>query len=217
MSIQSNPVKIIIADDHPLIRYSLKAMLYDIPEFKLVGEAANGAELTELAKKLKPEIVIVDIKMPVMDGIEATKQLIKELPETDVIVLSMVDDEYTICNILEAGVKGYLLKDAMIDEVITAIKAVYNGERYFSKQIMNKITHIVAGLYGPHKNPSSNFSAKEIAVIKLICEEYSTKQIADHLSISKRAVDGVRDHILKKINAKNTAGLVVYALKNKIY
>lgn len=209
------PIKIIIADDHPLIRHSLKLKLNDNSEFKLVGEAANGIELIDLAKRLKPDIVITDIKMPVMDGIEATKQLTKLLPGTNVIALSMMDDKDMMLNMLYAGAKGYLLKDVMVDEITTAINTVHLGLPYFSKQVYNCITKMITGVN--FKNPKLNLSQKENTIIQLICREYSTKQIADHLKISKRAVDGLRDNILKKINAKNTAGLVVYAMKQKIW
>ena len=214
MTADRTPVTIIIADDHPLFRLSLKIIINDIPEFKLVAEAANGQELIDLAKKLKPDIVITDIQMPVMDGIEAAKQIMKELPDTKIIALTIVDKEYQIAEMLEAGVKGYLLKDAIADKVIIAIKTVYKSETYFSHSVETNITKMVAdGNYSAYKKTKPQFSEKEIAIIKLISHEYSNKEIAHTLGLTKRSVEGSREQILQKLGAKNSAAIVAYAIK----
>lgn len=197
------PIEIIIADDHPLIRYSLKLAIGENPGYKITGEASNGKELISLALSLKPNIIIVDIKMPVMDGISATRQLAVELPETAIIALSVIDEEDLIIEMLQAGAKGFLRKDVMVEEVMVAIEMVHNGKYYFSRQVSDAITGRVArGDLHSSKKQQPDFSEKELAIIKLISREFSTKQIADHLKITKRSVDGLRENILKKIDAK---------------
>lgn len=216
--IANPPITIIIADDHSLFRLSLKIIINDIAEFKLIAEAANGFELVNAAKKFKPDIIITDIQMPVMDGIEATKQIMKELPESKIIALTIMDKEYQIADMLEAGAKGYLLKDAIADEVVNAIKTVYKGETYFSRSVTTNITKMVAdGGYRSHKKPTSQFSEKEIAIIKLISHECSNKEIADKLRLTKRSVEGIREQIIQKLGAKNSAGIVAYAIKNNLW
>ena len=218
MTTTYKPIEIIIADDHPLFLHSLKSLFKDSSEFKVVAEVANGFELVEVAKKLKPDIIITDIKMPVMDGITATTQLAHELPACGIIALSIVDEQNLVVDMLEAGAKGYLLKDTVIEELIQAVKTVYKGQTYFSNSIKTSVTDMVAkGEYGSYKSMLQQFSKKDLEIIKLICEEYSTKEIADKLKTTKRAVDGSREVILKKMGVKNSAGLVRYAIKNKLY
>lgn len=212
------PIEIIIADDHPLFIHSLKSLFTDLSEFKIVAQAANGIELVEMSKRLQPDIIITDIKMPKMDGIAATKQLARELPACGIIALSVVDEQDLIVDMLEAGARGYLLKDTVIEELLEAVRTVHKGQNYFSNVIKSSITDMVAkGEYNLHKSLLQQFSAKELEIIKLICEEYSTKEIADKLHTTKRAVDGSREVILKKMGVKNSAGLVRVAIKNKIY
>jgi DNA-binding NarL/FixJ family response regulator len=212
------PIEIVIADDHPLFLHSLSALFKDTSEFRLLGQASNGHELVEVSRKYKPDIIITDIKMPVMDGIEATLLLTKELPGCGVIALSIVDEENLIVDMLQAGAKGYLLKDTVIDELLQAVRTVYKGQTYFSDSVKISITDMVAkGEYASHKALLHQYSEKELNIIKLICEEYSTKEIADRLKITKRAVDGLREVILKKMKVKNSAGVVRYAIKHKLY
>jgi len=213
----ATPAKIIIADDHSLFRLSLKIIINDIPGFKIVGEAANGLELVDLSKRFKPDIIITDILMPVMDGIEAVKQIIKELPATKIIALTIVHKEYQIADMLEAGAKGYLLKDVVAEELVSAIKTVHKGETYFSNTVKTNATLMIAkGNYSSYKKPKPEFSEKEMAIIKLISMEDSNKEIAQKLGIKKRAVECSREQILHKLGAKNSAGIVVYAIKNDI-
>ena len=217
MTPNRTPVTIIIADDHPLFLKSLKLVINETHEFKVVAEAANGQELVELAKKIKPDIIITDIMMPVMDGIEAAKQIMKVLPDTKIIALTIVDKDYQIADMLQAGCKGYLLKDVIAEELVTAIKTVYKGETYFSKDIKTNVTEMVAkGNYSSYKKLKTEFSEKEITIIKLISNEYSNKEIADKLGLTKRSVEGLREHIIQKLGAKNSAAIVVYAIKNNL-
>ena len=212
-------IDIILADDHEIFRDGFSVMLNKFPEVKLVGEAADGEELVKLVRSLKPEVVVTDIKMPKMDGIEATKQLKKEFPHIGIIALSMFDEEDLIVDMLEAGAKGYLLKNAHKDEIISAVKSVHRDEPYYCRETTHKLAQMIAkSTFNPYKKiVKPEFSDKEVAIIKLICDECSNKEIGDQLSLSKRTVEGYRERILEKINAKNSVGIVVYAIKNKIF
>lgn len=213
------PIDLILADDHEIFRDGLSVMIKKMPEINLVAEAANGEELIALALKFNPNIIITDIKMPKMDGIEATKQLKNQLPNIGIIALSMFNEEDLIIDMLEAGAKGYLLKNAHKDEIIAAVKAVHSNQAYYCKDTTNKLAQMISkSKFNPHKKINKpEFSAIEIAVIKLICEEYSNKEMGEKLAISKRTVESYREKILNKMDAKNTAGIVVYAMKNKLY
>jgi DNA-binding NarL/FixJ family response regulator len=219
MKSTSTSINIILADDHEIFRDGFRVMISKIQEMNLIGEAQNGKELIKLTKKLNPDIIITDIKMPVMDGIEATKQLKTEQPKVGIIALSMFNEEHLIVDMLEAGAKGYLLKNANKEEIIAAVKAVYNDQPYYCKDTTKKLAQMIAhSNFNPYKKTTKpSFSEKEITIIKLICEEYSNKEIAEQLNLSRRTVEHYRERILEKVEAKNTAGIVVYAIKNKLY
>ena len=213
------PIDIILADDHEIFRDGFAVMLNKIPEINLIGEAANGDELIKLARELKPDVIVTDIKMPVMDGIEATKQIKKEFPGLGIIALSMFDEEELIVDMLEAGAKGYLLKNAYKEEIIAAVKSVNKDEPYYCRNTTNKLAQMIArSNFNPYKTVTRpEFSERETAIIRLICREFSNKEIAEELSLSKRTVEGYRENILQKIDAKNSVGIVVYAIKHKIF
>jgi DNA-binding NarL/FixJ family response regulator len=217
MKADQTPIKIIIADDHPVCLSGFKKML-DLPGFELIGEATNGKELIDLARNLKPDIIITDIKMPHMDGIEATKQIIKELPSIGIIAMSMIDEYNLIMDMVDAGAKGYLLKSAKAEEIIAAVDAVIKGETYYCKETTSHMVEMLArsDYKAIQENAKSQFSERELEIIKLIREEYSNKEIANKLKIKKRTVEWHREQILQKLNSKNTAGIVAFAIKNNI-
>lgn len=219
MSPLYRPIQIIIADDHEIFRDGFSVLLKKNTEIELIGDAENGRELIALALKLKPDVIIMDIKMPVLNGIEATKYLSKELPETGIIALSMYDEENAIVEMLEAGAKGYLIKNAPKEEIISAIKAVYQNQTYYCRHTSNKLVELLAkSNFNPHKKIiKPEFSEKEITVIKLICKEYTNKEIGDFMKLSKRTIESHREKILEKLKVKNTAGIVVYAIKNYLF
>ncbi|MFT3979802.1 MAG: response regulator transcription factor [Ferruginibacter sp.] len=211
-------IKLIIADDHEIFRDGFKLMLSKFPEIILVGEAANGRELIQLTEALNPDIILTDIKMPVMDGIEATKKIIEMLPDKGIIGLSMYDDDELIIEMLEAGAKGYLIKNAGKNQIIEAIKTVAEGDPYYCKTTSYKLTQMIAkSRFNPYKkNIKVEFSEREKEIVACICAEMTNKEIADKLFISVRTVEGHRLKIMEKMNVKNTVGLVVYAIKNGI-
>jgi DNA-binding NarL/FixJ family response regulator len=215
----ATPVRIILADDHEIFRDGFKVMIKKQPTVQIIAEASNGEELIALTHQLNPDVVVTDIKMPKLDGIEATKRLTKDFPHIGIIALSMFDEENLIVDMLEAGAKGYLLKNAHKDEIIEAIHTVNMGHTYYCDDTSSKLAQMIArSSFKPSlKSTKLEFSEKEFAVIRFICQEMSNKEIAYHLNLSIRTIEGYRDRILEKIGAKNAAGIVVYAIKNNIY
>ncbi|MBS4065293.1 MAG: response regulator transcription factor [Chitinophagaceae bacterium] len=213
------PIHIVIADDHELFRDGFKVMASKFPQVKLIGEAANGLELLALVAQTNPEVVLTDIKMPVMDGIEATKRMAVEYPGIHVIALSMFDEENLIIDMLEAGARGYLLKNAGKEDIIEAIKAVNQDRTYYCKQTSAKLLELIAtSKFNPNKKlQKPEFNEREISIIQLICNQKSNKEMADILNLSIRTVEGYREKIQEKMQVQNTAGIVVYAIKNNIY
>jgi two-component system, NarL family, response regulator NreC len=211
-------IQLLIADDHEIFRDGFKLMLTKYPEIILTGEAENGLQLVEMAQKIRPHVIITDIKMPLMDGIEATKKIIELLPDTGIIGLSMFDEDDLIVDMLEAGAKGFLIKNAGKEQIIEAIKTVYNSDPYYCKTTSHKLTNMIAkSKFNPYKTTQkAEFSEREKEIITLICKEFTNKEIADKLFLSVRTVEGHRLKILEKMNVKNTVGLVVYAIKHSL-
>lgn len=190
MNYNYRPIKIAIADDHEIFREGFKLLVKKQPELELVGEAENGKELLEVALQQQPDVVIIDIKMPVMDGIEACKILHKKFPDIKVIALSMFNDDNLIVDMLEAGARGYLLKNTNKHELLQATKAVYEGSTYYCTATSTKLTKMIAeSKFNPYRNhPVKRFTARETDIIKLICEQFTNKEIANTLKLSIRTV-----------------------------
>jgi DNA-binding NarL/FixJ family response regulator len=213
------PIRLVIADDHEIYREGLKIMLKKHADFEMAGEAANGKELVALTKQVSPDVILTDIVMPVMDGIAATKILAKDCPGTNIIALSMFDQDNLIIDMLEAGAKGYLLKNADKTEIIDAVKSVYRNIPYYCRSTSSKLAGMIGrSRFNPYKTiPKPSFSDKETEMIRLICKEYTNKEIGQQLYLSTRTVEGYRMKILEKMDVKSTAGIVIYAIKNGLY
>jgi DNA-binding NarL/FixJ family response regulator len=214
------PIRVILADDHEIFRDGFKAMLRKQPSVELIGEASNGKELVNLVRQLSPNVVITDIKMPLMDGLEATKIISKEFPEIGIVALSMIDEENLIIDMMEAGAKGYLLKNAHKTEIMEAIKAVNEHHIYYCDGASAKLTRMIAKnekIPFIKKQVKPELTQKEIDVILFICQEMTNKEIAERLNLSIRTIEGYRDRIQEKIGARNAAGIVIYAIRNNIY
>src|SRR6478752_3335300 len=216
MKDQADIIKIVIADDHEIFRDGLALMLSRQPNLVLVAQAEDGKELIQMVNDHRPNIVLTDIKMPRMDGIEATKYLTHNFPSLKIIALSMFDEENLIIEMLEAGAKGYLLKNADKREILEAIEQVSKDKVFYCQHTSAKLaTMIVKSKFNPlKKSEQINFNDRETDIIKLICQQFTAQEIGDKLFLSKRTVEGYRTKILEKINAKNTAGVVIYALKH---
>lgn len=216
-----NILKLAIADDHELFRKGFISMLSGIPDFEFILEAANGQELLDKVAKQTPDIVLMDLQMPVMDGMQATEILLEKYPEIKVIVVSMYDEDRFVIHMLEKGVQGYLLKDTSPDEVEKAIRRVALEGFYYS-DFVSRAMHRKMVNRLPNKQPffpnSTNvgLSNREQEVLQLLCDGLSTTEISDKLFISSRTVEGHRLRILEKTGTKNTAAAVAFAYKNHL-
>lgn len=213
------PIRIVLADDHEIFRDGFSVMLRKQDEIKLVGKAADGKELVEITENLMPDVVLTDIKMPGLNGIEATRMIKKKFPAVQVIALSMFDDDNLIIDMLEAGARGYLLKNAPKAEILEAVKAVYGRQMYYCKTTSNKLIQMMAeSRFNPYKETyKPQFSERETEIIGFICQGVMNKDIAKKLFLSVRTIEGYREKIQEKMKVKNTAGIVVYAIKNGIF
>jgi len=218
-TINTRITRILIADDHAIVREGFHTMIERLPKMQMVGEAENGKELVGMALELKPDIIITDIKMPLMDGVEATRILTEELPATGIIAFTLFNEEELVGEMLEAGALGYLLKSSSRQEILDAIQAVCDGKTYYCSQTTVQMAKIIArsrpGAKGRFAKPG--YTEKEKAIIRLICEELSNKEIAARLGISMRTVEGHRERIQEKMKVRNTAGIVVMAIKEGIF
>jgi two-component system, NarL family, response regulator NreC len=212
-------IKVAIADDHEIFRDGLRAMLQKQQDILLVAEAANGKELIEQVKAHEPDIVISDVKMPLMDGAAATRHLSENYPHIGIIALTMFDEEDLIIDMLEAGARGYLLKNADKHEIVDAIKSVYQQQPYYCRHTSNRLAQMVAkSKFNPYKQKQRpDFNEREIDIIGDICNGFTSKQIAEKIFLSVRTVEGLRLKIMEKMEVKNTAGIIIYAIKNNLY
>ncbi len=213
---KSETIKIALVDDHVLFRNGLKLLLSNEPNMSVIIEAGDGADfLSQLSAKKQPDIVLMDIGMPNMDGIEATRLAVERMPEIRVIALSMFGEEDYYYRMINAGAKGFLLKNSEISDVKEAIEQVMSGNSYFSQELLYNV------IKSFHANKEqvevmATLSKREQQVLNEICKGLSNQEIADTLFISKRTVDKHRSNLLSKTNSKNTANLILYAIKNKL-
>jgi DNA-binding NarL/FixJ family response regulator len=207
-------ISIIIVDDHQLFRNGLRILLNAIPEFEVTGEASNGEEFLKMLKSTSADIALMDINMPELDGIEATRKGLRICPSINIIALSMYGEEEYYYKMVDAGVKGFLLKDSDISEVKEAILTVVRGGSYFSQELLYHVIQKIK--HREHENKSANLSKREKEILFKICEGLSNQEIAETLFISKRTVDKHRANLLGKTNSKNTASLILFAIRNKL-
>ncbi len=208
-------IKIILVDDHQMFREGLKFVLQQISEFEIVGTAGNGHEYVDLLATSYPDIVIMDIGMPVMDGIEATKTTTANYPNVSVIALSMFGDPEYYHRMVAAGAKGFLIKEAGIDELEKAVRTVYAGNTYFSQELLR---NIIDSMSKPKTNARATYqlSKREEEVLSMICKGYSTREISDLLFISQKTVEGHKANLFSKTQSKNTLTLMLFAVKNRL-
>ena len=205
-------MNILLADDHILVRQSIASVIQNNKNMLIVGEASNGLEAVQLAKDLKPDMIIMDINMPQMDGVEASHK-IREFDQTvKIVILTMMENEHFIMDALSANINGYLFKMSNIDKLLSAIETVMQGEDYFEPRITN---YILAD-YKKVKESKNLLSERETEILKLIIEGFTAKQIAEQLFISHHTVQKHRKNILQKLNVKGTAELVKLTIEKKL-
>lgn len=210
----TNKIKIFLVDDHSLFREGLKFLLSNTEFVSEIFEAENGAIMLKALEDVQPDIILMDIEMPVMNGIEATRYALETFKDVKVIALSMHGDENYYTEMINAGAKGFLLKNSKFEDVLKAISEVHEGRNFFSSEILELI---IKNLNRKTRRPNNFLTNREIEILYNICKGLSNQEIADLLYISKRTVDKHRENLLLKTQSKNTAGLVIYAIKNDIF
>ncbi len=218
---QMKKIKVAIADDHTLFRKGMITLLETFSQLEVSIEAEDGHILLQKIAQVPPDVVLLDMDMPTMGGAEVIKHLHRDYPEVKIIIVSMHDESEFILQSLELGANSYLLKNAEPDEVVVAIETVVD-EGFFFNDFVAKVMHqrIARTQHyasAIHKKNTTELTKREIEVLKLICQEYSTKEISDKLFRSERTIEGHRQNLIDKIGAKNVAGLVVYAIKHGIF
>jgi DNA-binding NarL/FixJ family response regulator len=208
-------LNIIIVDDHEFFRNGLKMVINRLKYAKVVGEASNGREFLDLLSQKEPDIVLIDIQMPVMNGIEATRRALEEFPDLKIVALTMFDDEEYVQSMIDAGAKGFLLKNITKEVLDQALQAIHSGNNYYSPELWEFFTRKVAS--EPRQDEEDvQLTRREKEILALICDGLSNKEIADRLSISERTVIGHKSNLLSKTNTKSSVGLLSYAIKNRL-
>jgi len=208
-------IRVMIADDHKIMLAGLRSLLEKQSGIDVVGEAENGRKAVQMAREIKPDVVVMDVSMPDLNGIEATTQINESLPETRVIALSMHSDKRFVMGMLRAGAAGYLLKDCASQELANAITQVAGGKKYLSPEITGVVIDdfLQGGSAEEDKSVTSVLSAREREVLQLIAEGWSTKQIASHLYVSIKTIETHRRQIMKKLDLHSIADLTKYAIR----
>ncbi|MGA2147805.1 MAG: response regulator transcription factor [Bryobacteraceae bacterium] len=204
-------IRILLADDHAVVRQGFKMILAEQPDMEISGEAANGREAVELAEKIKPDVVVMDVAMPELNGIEATRRLAASVPHTRVLALSMHKDSVYVREILRAGARGYLLKDSPAQDMLAAVRAVAGGEGYISPAVSSAVLDD----YRKHvTNPIDLLTSREREVLQMLAEGKTNKEIAAVLNLSVYTVEAHRGRIMEKLNVHSINELVRFAVRN---
>lgn len=206
------PIRVLLADDHSLVRAGIRSLLQKIAGVQVVAEAENGMEALELIKKFKPDVVLMDIAMPELDGLSATARVTKDFPDVRVIILSMHSDQEYVLRALRAGAKGYLLKGARSSELELAVTAVARGETYLSPVASIHLVDDVVRRASGAVRPLDRLTQRQRQVLQLIAEGHTRKQIAQELEISAKTVDTFRAQLMEELNIHDVAGLVRFAI-----
>ncbi len=218
--ISDEPIKVIIADDHVLYRAGVKQALSQKKDIKIIAEADNGMHLINMLKTIPADVILLDIQMPVMDGIAALPEIRRVCPRAKVIMLTMMDDHSMITKLMEIGANSYLSKTSDSEIIYEAIRTVHTDDYYFNtltnQALLTNLKQRNVVLPAQIHQAEANLNEKETTILRLMCEEKSTKEIADMVELSPRTVEALRDKLKVKTGAKTTAGLILYAVKNKI-
>ncbi|MFB6258987.1 MAG: response regulator [Flavobacteriales bacterium] len=214
-------IDILLVDDHKIIRDGIRALLQSSEDIRIVAECSDGSEVNETLRAHNVDIVLMDINMPKMSGLEATEEVLKEFPDMKVVALTMYNEESYISRILNQGAVGYILKNTGKQELVEALRKIRDGGNYFSEEVTQQI---MSRFMSPSKSddPSpgggslDRLTNREKEVLRLIAMEYTNHEIGDHLNVSTRTIDSHRRNLLQKLGVKNTAGLVRFALQNDL-
>ena len=211
-------INVIITDDHLIYRAGIKAALSSKKDIKVIGEADNGAHLLNLLKAIQPDVILLDIQMPVMNGMATLPEVKKLYPNIRIIMLTMMDDQNMKTKLMELGANGHLIKTSDSEIIYKAIKTCYEQEFYFSsltnKPLLNNLRQNIPSIK-PRKEDTL-LSEKEITVLRLMCEEKSPREIAEDVELSLHSIEAIRDKLKTKTGAKSTAGLIMFAVRNNL-
>ena len=207
-------LRILVADDHTIVRQGLVSILKAAEEFEVVGEAADGSEAVEKALEIKPDVVVLDVSMPRLNGLEAARRIHKALPESRILVLTMHDDEEYVLKMVRAGASGYLVKDGAATELVAALRALGAGQGYFGPQAAKALAEGYQGNKPIAEDPYARLTAREREVFQLLVEGCTNAQVADKLSISFKTVDNHRTHLMEKLGVHSPIELFRFAAKH---
>ncbi len=213
----SDKIKVLIVDDHEIFRNGLKMVLAKLKYVEIAGEATDGKQFADMLDDIKADIVLMDIEMPELNGVDATKIALKKNPKLKIIALTMFGDDEYIQSMLDAGAKGFLMKNINKETLDKAIQTVHNGGNYYSEELFDFFTKQLTREKEPEKKEDKlNLTRREKEILQLLCEGLSNKEIAEALFISERTVLGHKTNLLTKTNTKNSLALMAYAIKNKL-
>ncbi len=207
-------IRILLADDHQMVREGLRSLLEKESDFQVIGEAEEGRQAVQLVRKLQPDVVVMDITMPNLNGVEATRQIVSEYPDIKIIALSMHFSRIFVLNMLKAGALGYILKGDSSEELIEGVRTVSAGGAYFSPKAAKTVTEVLANPLPD--SPLDVLKPREREVFQLICEGKNTKQIALELHVSIKTIEASRRKIIEKLDAKSIPELVIIAIENGV-
>ena len=207
-------IGVLLVDDHTVVRQGLRALIQSEQDIEVIGEAENGRQAVTLARKTPPDVVVMDVAMPLLNGLEATRQILKSLPSTKVLVLTSYSDDECVQQLMEAGASGYLIKQTAANDLLKAIREVQRGNAFFSPSIAKRLRDQCREAFTVGQTPkkSGELTAREAEVLQLIAEGFSNKQIAGELNISIKTVEKHRQQVMNKLNIHDVAGLTRYAI-----
>ncbi len=213
-----SPVRILVADDHEVVRRGLRTLLEAQPDLQVCAEAATGREAVEKAKECKPDLVVMDIGMPELNGLEATRKVLRVLPQTEVLILTMHESEQVVREVLAAGARGYVLKSDAARDLVTAVKALRQHKPFFTSRVAELVLKgYLSGVQAGDEEPSlPSLTPREREIVQLLAEGKSNKEVAVALAISVKTVEAHRANIMRKLNLHSISELVHYAIRNKI-
>lgn len=204
------PIRVFVADDHAIVREGLVTLLAAQPDIEIAGSAANGRDALTQVLQLRPPVAILDISMPELDGIETARQILDKAPTTAIVILSMHSSAQHVFHALEAGARGYLLKESAANEIIDAVRAVHAGRRYLSPKVAEIVAEGLSGRSGA--SPLDSLSKREREILKLVADGHSSAAIGELLHLSPKTVDSYRSRLMQKLHISDLAGLIKFAI-----
>ncbi len=213
---RSGRIRVLLADDHQLLRQAMRLMLEMQEQIEVIAEASDGREAVDLTDRLKPDVVLMDLAMPGLNGVEATSQIVKQNPRTKVLIVTGYVDDQRVLTALRAGAHGYVVKRSDINELLLAIQAVNLGNPYFSQSLAHGRSPVEYLLQARGEGPADSLSPREREVLQLVAEGYTNQEIADRLVVSVKTVEAHKAHIMAKLKAQNRTDLIKYAIRQGI-